>query len=361
MILPDQPAIAIVGATGAVGTELLAILAQRRFPHRAITLLASARSAGTKLQYRGQTLVVAELTPESFHGLDLAFFGAGGDVSRQFAPHARKAGTIIIDKTSAFRMQPEVPLVIPEVNGSVLDDFDPVHGSGIVAVPNCSTIIALMAASPLHRAVGIKRMVVSTYQSASGAGAAAMRELEQQAHDYAASRPLTQDVFDRPYLFNLFSHDSKVGADGYNDEETKLIRETRKIWSDDSVMITATCVRVPVLRCHSESINMTFRSPLNEAEARRILAEAPGLRIVDDRQANRFPEPVDAHGQDDVLVGRIRADLSQPPGMGLDLFVSGDQLRKGAALNAVQIAERLMQTSKRRNVETSKSRTPVRA
>lgn len=361
MILPAQPTVAIVGATGAVGTELLAILSQRRFPHRTLTLLASARSAGTKVQHQDQTLVVHELTPDSFNGIDLAFFAAGGDISRQFAPHARKAGTIIIDKTSAFRMQPDVPLVIPEVNGSVLDDFDPVHGSGIIAVPNCSTIIALMAASPLHRAVGIQRMVMSTYQSASGAGAAAMRELEQQAHDYAAGRPLTQDIFDRPYLFNLFSHDSKVGADGYNDEETKLIREARKIWDDDAVMITATCVRVPVLRCHSEAINLTFRSPLSEAEARRILAEAPGLHMVDDRQANRFPEPVDAHGQDDVLVGRIRADLSQPPGVGLDLFVSGDQLRKGAALNAVQIAERLLAMSTSQQVNKSKDRMAARA
>ena len=185
-------------------------------------------------------------------------------------------------------------------------------------------------------------MAVSTYQAASGAGAAAMHELEQQAHDYAAGRPLTQEVFKRPYLFNLFSHDSKVGPDGYNDEETKLVRETHKILEDDSIAITATCVRVPVLRCHSESINFTFRNPLGEDEAREILAGAAGVKIVDDRAANKFPEPNDACGIDDVLVGRIRADHSQAPGMGLDLFVSGDQLRKGAALNAVQIAERLI-------------------
>jgi aspartate-semialdehyde dehydrogenase len=357
MPLSPTPNIAIVGATGAVGGELLAILEQRRFPHRELRLLASARSAGTTVAYRGGPLTVHELSADSFRGIDIAFFGAGGEVSRQSAAHALKAGAVVIDKTSAFRMDPDVPLVIPEVNGDILDGFSP---PGIIAVPNCSTIIALMAVSPLHKAAGVKRMVVSTYQAASGAGAAAMRELEQQAHDYAAGRPLTQDIFKRPYLFNLFSHDSKIGPDGCNDEETKLVRETRKIWDDDTVTITATCVRVPVLRCHSESINLTFRRPLSEAEARMALAHAPGVRIVDDRAANRFPEPVEAYGKDEVLVGRIRADLSQPLGMGLDLFVSGDQLRKGAALNAVQIAERLMQTANGPNDEASKRRIPAR-
>jgi len=257
MIAARQPIIAIVGATGAVGTELLAVLDQRRFPCREVRLLASARSAGSKLKFRGQALAIQELTDRSFEGVDIAFFGAGGSISRHFAPAALRAGTIIIDKTSAFRMDENVPLVIPEINGELLDAFE---APGIVAVPNCSTIIALLAVWPLHQAAGVERMVVSTYQAASGAGAAAMRELEQQAHDYAAGRPLTQEVFKRPYLFNLFSHDSRVGPDGYNDEETKLVRETHKIWDDSSVAITATCVRVPVLRCHSESINLTFRS-----------------------------------------------------------------------------------------------------
>jgi aspartate-semialdehyde dehydrogenase len=333
------PVIAIVGATGAVGTELLSVLEQRKFPCRELRLLASARSAGTKIKFRGQTIAIQELSERSFEGVDIAFFGAGGSISKQFAPAALRAGAIVIDKTSAFRMDENVPLVIPEINGDVLDDF---QAPGIVAVPNCSTIIALVAVWPLHQAAGVTRMVVSTYQAASGAGAAAMRELEQQAHDYAAGRPLTQEVFKRPYLFNLFSHDSKVGPDGYNDEETKLVRETHKIWDDASVAITATCVRVPVLRCHSEAINLTFRRPLSEVEARTLLTAAPGVKVVDDRAGNRFPEPVNACGVDEVLVGRIRADRSQAPGMGLDLFVSGDQLRKGAALNAVQIAERLV-------------------
>jgi aspartate-semialdehyde dehydrogenase len=339
MNLPDHPSMAIVGVTGAVGAELLRVLEQRRFPHGEIRMLASARSAGSTVAYRGQPHPVRELTGESLEGVDIAFFGAGGSISRKFAPGAVERGTIVIDKTSAFRMTPGVPLVIPEVNGQVLDAME---DPGVIAVPNCSTIIALMAVTPLHRAAGIRRMVVSTYQSASGAGADAMRELEQQARDYAAGRPLTQEVFDRPYLFNLFSHDSKIGPDGSNEEETKLVRETRKIWDDPEVAITATCVRVPVLRCHCESINLTFRKPLGEAEARKALGSFPGVRIVDDRAANRFPEPNDACGIDDVLVGRIRADQSQPPGMGLDLFVAGDQLRKGAALTAVQIAERLM-------------------
>jgi aspartate-semialdehyde dehydrogenase len=212
----------------------------------------------------------------------------------------------------------------------------------IIAVPNCSTIIALMAVSPLHREAGIARMVVSTYQAASGAGAAAMAELAQQAGDWSAGRPLQTPIFGRQYIFNLFSHDSAIGADGQNEEERKLLEETRKIWRDPDVAITATCVRVPVLRAHSESINLTFRTPITEERARAVLAAAPGIELVDDRAANRFPEPINATGRDAVLVGRIRADHSQAAGFGLNLFVSGDQIRKGAALNGLQIAERLL-------------------
>jgi aspartate-semialdehyde dehydrogenase len=212
----------------------------------------------------------------------------------------------------------------------------------VVAVPNCSTIIALVAVTPLHREAGVARMVVSTYQAASGAGAAAMAELERQAHDWSAGRPLDTRIFRRQYLFNLFSHDSAVGDDGQNEEERKLVEETRRIWRDPDVCVSATCVRVPVLRAHSESINLTFRTPLSEERARQVLAAAPGLRIVDDRASNRFPEPLEAAGRDEVLVGRIRADRGQPAGFGLGLFVSGDQIRKGAALNGIQIAERLI-------------------
>jgi aspartate-semialdehyde dehydrogenase len=340
----SSPTIAIVGATGAVGREMLAVLEQRQFRHGEIRLLASARSAGTRLPFNSHDLDVQELTEDAFDGCDIALFSAGSSISKRFAPIAVERGCWVIDNSSAFRMQDDVPLVVPEINDDVLDDMD---APGIIANPNCSTIIALMAVTPIYDAAppkggGIERMVISTYQAASGAGAAAMNELEQQARDFASKAPLKTDIFGRQYLFNLFSHNSAIGPDGYNTEETKMVQETHKIWGDDSVGITATCIRVPVLRAHCESINLTLRRPLTEEDAREILRAAPGVRVVDDRAANRFPEPIDASGIDDVLVGRIRTDYSQPPGYGLNLFVAGDQLRKGAALNAVQIAESVM-------------------
>jgi aspartate-semialdehyde dehydrogenase len=337
----ELPSVAIVGATGAVGVECLSILAERRFPLRSLRLFASPKSAGKVVRFRGSEVAVEALGAGCFEGIDFTIFSAGRSISREWGRRAVAEGAFVIDNSSAFRMEPGTPLVIPEVNGEVLDD---VEGPLIVAVPNCSTIIALMAVTPLHRASedGIERMVIATYQAASGAGAAAMRELEQQARDWAAGNQLQSPIFGRPCLFNLFSHNSAMGPTGYNEEEMKMLKETRKIWEDDRVRITATCIRVPVLRAHSEAINITFSGSMSEDEAREILSRAPGVRLVDDRAANRFPEPIDASGIDDVLVGRIRADMSQPPGKGLDLFVSGDQLRKGAALNAIQIAERLM-------------------
>ena len=334
-----EPTVAVVGATGAVGEELLALLAERRFPVRNLRLFASARSAGRTLHALGRDVEVEPLVPGCFAGTDIAFFSASGGVSKEWAPQAVASGAWAIDKSSAFRMDRRSPLAIPEVNGEVLDAL---QAPTIVAVPNCTTIIALMAVTPLHREAGVARMVISTYQSASGAGAAAMAELERQAHDWSAGRPLDTAIFGRQYLFNLFSHNSAIGEDGQNEEERKLVDETRKIWSDPDVLVSATCVRVPVLRAHSESINLTFRTPITEARAREVLAAAPGIRIVDDRAANRFPEPLAATGRDEVLVGRIRADHSQPNGFGLNLFVSGDQIRKGAALNGIQIAERLL-------------------
>jgi len=334
-----EPTVAVIGATGAVGEELLALLAERRFPVRSLRLFASARSAGRKLRVLGRDVEVEPLVPGCFAGTDIAFFSASGGVSKEWAPQAVAAGAWAIDKSSAFRMDRRYPLAIPEVNGEVLDAL---QSPTIVAVPNCTTIIALMAVTPLHREVGVARMVVSTYQSASGAGAAAMAELERQAHDWSAGRPLDTAIFGRQYLFNLFSHNSAIGEDGQNEEERKLVDETRKIWGAPDVLVSATCVRVPVLRAHSESINLTFRTPISEARAREVLAAAPGIRIVDDRAANRFPEPLAATGRDEVLVGRIRADHSQPNGFGLNLFISGDQVRKGAALNGIQIAERLL-------------------
>jgi len=339
-----EPTVAVVGATGAVGEELLALLAERRFPVRSLRLFASARSAGRTLHALGRDVTVEPLVPGCFAGTDIAFFSASGGVSKEWAPQAVAAGAWAIDKSSAFRMDRRYPLAIPEVNGEVLDAL---QAPTIVAVPNCTTIIALMAVTPLHREVGVARMVVSTYQSASGAGAAAMAELERQAHDWSAGRPLDTAIFGRQYLFNLFSHNSAIGEDGQNEEERKLVDETRKIWGDPDVLVSATCVRVPVLRAHSESINLTFRTPITEARAREVLAAAPGIRIVDDRAANRFPEPLAATGRDEVLVGRIRADHSQPNGFGLNLFISGDQVRKGAALNGIQIAERLLKPAAR--------------
>jgi aspartate-semialdehyde dehydrogenase len=335
----NPPVVAIVGVTGAVGQEFLAILEQRDFPFAEIRMLASARSAGKPITFKGETYKVQELKEDSFRGVDLALFSAGGSISRHFAPVAARTGAVVVDNSSAFRMDPTVPLVVPEVNPQ-----DIARHKGIIANPNCSTIIMNVPVWPLHQAACVKRVVVSTYQAASGAGAAAMAELEQQARDWNAGRPLSQDIFKRQYIWNLFSHNSKIDpSTGYNEEEAKMLKETRKIFHSEGIRVTATCVRVPVLRAHSESINLTFEKPLSEQEAREILAGAPGVRVVDDRVNNKHPEPLDASGGDDVLVGRIRRDLSQDEGYGLDLFVSGDQIRKGAALNAIQIAELLLE------------------
>ncbi|MCB1742116.1 MAG: aspartate-semialdehyde dehydrogenase [Gammaproteobacteria bacterium] len=338
----SSPHVAIVGATGAVGQEFLAVLAQRDFPIGRLTLLASPRSAGTTCTFRGETLTIQALGVDSFEGVDLALFSAGGSISREFAPIAVRSGAVVVDNSSAFRMTEGVPLIVPEVNPQAMSGVS-YSNPGIIANPNCSTIIMLMAVTPLHRAVGVKRMVVSTYQAASGAGAAAMRELETQTREVLAGKSaaeLTQDVFHRQYAFNLFSHDSPMQPNGYNQEELKMVKETAKIWERE-IPITATCIRVPVMRAHAESINLSLGRSLGEDEARALLTAAPGVTVLDDRASNRFPEPLDASGRDDVYVGRIRQDISQPDGTGLDLFACGDQIRKGAALNAVQIAELL--------------------
>lgn len=334
----NPPVIAIAGVTGAVGQEFLQLIEQRAVPFAELRMLASARSAGKTFDYLGKTHTIEELTDDSFEGVDIALFSAGGSASKRYAPIAAKAGAVVIDNSSAFRMDPTAPLVVPEVNPQAVDDH-----CGIIANPNCSTIIMNVPVWPLHQAVGVKRIVVSTYQAASGAGAAAMGELEQQARDWAAGDPITQDIFGRQYIWNLFSHNSDIDpATGYNTEETKMIKETAKIFGTSDIRVAATCVRVPVLRAHCESINLTFDKPLSEADARAILEAAPGVTVLDDRTANKHPEPLDASGQDDVFVGRIRADASQDPGHGLELFVAGDQIRKGAALNAIQIAELLL-------------------
>lgn len=331
--------IAVLGATGVVGQEILSVLEQREFPVSELRPLASARSAGRSVSFRGTDIAVTPAGPDSFAGIDLVLASAGAAVTRELAPAIRKSRAILIDNSSAFRMDPDVPLVVPEVNPETLASHH-----GVIANPNCVAIILTVAVAPIHRAAGIRRLVVSTYQSASGAGLAAMRELESQTREVLDGAEPTPRALPHPIAFNVFSHNTTIGPDGYNGEETKVMSETRKILSDPDLAITATCVRVPVLRAHSESINLTLRRPLSPERARAILAEAPGVEIVDERERNLFPMPKLASGRDSVYVGRIRRDLSQPEGLGLDVFVCGDQLRKGAALNAVQIAEMLVGT-----------------
>jgi aspartate-semialdehyde dehydrogenase len=331
--------VAIAGVTGAVGAEFIATMDRRRFPVGKLKALASARSAGKTVDFRGETIMIEELTERSFDGVDIALFSAGGSTSRKFSPAAVKAGAVVIDNSSAFRMDPDVPLVIPEINAHRIREH-----KGIIAVPNCSAITALVPLWPIHRVNRIKRVILSTYQAASGAGAAAMAELVESTRASLNGEAYPPKVMPHPYAFNLFSHNTAVDPEtGYNDEETKVIKETRKIFEDERIAIGVTCVRVPVLRAHCEAITFECERPISEHEVREILSTAPGVRIVDDRAKNYFPMPVDASGQDDVLVGRIRKDLSDASGHSIAMFVSADQLLKGAALNAIQIAELLPQ------------------
>jgi aspartate-semialdehyde dehydrogenase len=329
--------LAIAGATGAVGQEFLTVLAERKFPIKHLKLLASARSAGKKIEFQGQTYTVEELTRDSFKDVKFAFFSAGGSISKEFAPAAVAAGAVVIDNTSAFRMKDGIPLVVPEVNPEAIK-----RHNGLIANPNCSTIIMNVPIWPLHKAFRVKRLVVSTYQAVSGAGAWGLYELEKQIRDFAAGHAIQKEKFPHQIFNNLFSHNTKIADNGYNEEENKMVNETRKIFSDPKIMITATCIRVPVPRAHSESINVEFERPVTPAMAREVLLRAPGIQIVDNAEANHFPMPLEASHQDDVLVGRIRQDISRDDGRGLDLFVAGDQIRKGAATNAVQIAEKMI-------------------
>lgn len=295
------------------------------------------------MKFEDRLYTVEELTEDSFEGIDIALFSAGGSISKKFGPLAAQKGTIVVDNSSAFRMDENVPLVIPEVNPEAMAHVKLGSGKGaLIANPNCSTIICLMAVTPLHRRAKVKRMVVSTYQAASGAGAAAMEELVQQTREVLEGKEPTCNIFNQQYAFNLFSHNAPVQPNGYNEEEMKLVKETRKIWNDMDVKVTATCIRVPVMRAHAESVNLQFEKPLDEDTARDILKNAPGIIIIDDRASNRFPTPLEVSNKDDVAVGRVRRDVSQDGDYGLDIFVCGDQIRKGAALNAVQIAEMLL-------------------
>ena len=332
------PIVAIVGATGAVGVEFLRCLEERNFPLAELRLFASARSAGKTMAFRGQSLMVQELTEQSFSGVDIALFSAGGSISKKFGPIAAKAGAVVVDNSSAFRMNPDVPLIVPEINPQEINNH-----KGIIANPNCSTIIAIVPLWPLHKINRITRLIAATYQAASGAGAAAMQELLDATKAALDGREYPPTVLPHPYAFNVFSHNATVDLQtGYNEEEIKMVKETRKIFGDPDIRISATCVRVPVLRAHCESLTVEFTSSIEADKVRDILSHAPGVKVVDQREKNYFPMPRDASGQGDILVGRIRNDLSDPTGRSIAMFVAGDQLLKGAALNAVQIAELLI-------------------
>jgi aspartate-semialdehyde dehydrogenase len=335
--LSNSYSVAILGATGAVGREILELLESRNFPVSDLKLLASERSAGQTLPFRGENLPVEAVKSEAiFKNVDLVLASAGSSTSKTWAPIAVEKGAVVIDNSSAFRMHPEVPLVVPEVNGEAVANH-----KGIIANPNCTTILMTVAVWPLHQAQPVKRIVAATYQSASGAGAKAMAELKAQAREILEGKQPTSQVFPYPLAFNLFPHNSPLNDWGYCEEEMKMVNETRKIFENQQIRITATCVRVPVLRAHSEAINLEFENPLSPEEAKEILQKAPGIKLVEDWQKNYFPMPVEATGKDEVLVGRIRQDISHP--CSLELWLCGDQIRKGAALNAVQIAELLVE------------------
>jgi aspartate-semialdehyde dehydrogenase len=328
--------LAVVGATGAVGTEMFRVLEQRNFPYTTLRAFASERSVGKKIRCKGEEISVELAAADIFKDIDIALFSAGGDATKKFRESANDAECIIIDNSSAFRMAEDVPLIIPEINGEDIKKH-----RGLIAVPNCSAIVMLMAVYPLSLLQPIKRIVVSTYQAVSGAGAKALAELEEQVKNIVEGKPIVLAVFPHQIAFNLFSHNTAINDEGYNGEEWKVIHESKKIMHDDAISITATCIRVPVLRAHSQSINIEFRgSRPSRSEIMNALEKFPGVTVVDDRENNYFPMPLDASGKDDVLVGRIRNDISNPNA--IDLFASGDQLRKGAALDAVQIAEYLI-------------------
>lgn len=328
--------VAVAGATGAVGVEMVKVLEERGFPVGSLKLLASARSVGKKMKFKGEDVVIEELKHDSFKGVDFALFSAGASISKEFRQSVVDAGAVMIDNSSAFRMEDAVPLVVPEVNPE-----DVKWHKGVIANPNCSTIIMLVAVAPLHRAFGLKRLVASTYQATSGAGAKGMDEMIAQTRDVLEGRPAAPSVFAHRIAFNLIPHIDVFLDNGYTKEEMKMLNESRKMLHDDSIQVSCTCVRVPVMRAHSESLNLEFASAVTPAQAREVLAKAAGVTLVDSPAEKRYPMPVDASGQGNVLVGRIRQDASRSDGKGLDIFVSGDQVLKGAALNAVQIAELL--------------------
>ncbi len=331
--------VGIVGATGAVGQELLDLLVSRNFPMESLRLLASSRSAGKKIQHAGKTYVVEETTPECFDTLDIAIFSAGGTPSKVFAPEAAKRGCVVIDNSSAFRMEPDVPLIVPEVNPHAIKNH-----KNIIANPNCTTAISLMALCPLHREFGLKRFFAATYQAVSGTGVAAMRELENQVRQYANGEPITHEVYPYQIAFNVIPHVDVFLDNGYTKEELKMLNESRKILEAPHIMNSTTCVRVPVMRAHSVAINAEFEKPVSVERAREVIAAFPGAELCDDVENKKYPMPLFYQRKQKCGVGRIRKDLVFDNG--LSFWVAGDQLWKGAALNAVQIAELLASEDK---------------
>ncbi len=328
--------VGIVGATGAVGQELIGLLQAHAFPVSELRPLASARSAGKSIDFGGKKIAVQEATPEAFAGLDLAFFAAGSDITKALAPEAVKRGCLAIDKSSAFRMDPNVPLVVPEINAHALRSH-----RGIIASPNCSTAVALMGLYPLHQAFGLQRVVFATYQSVSGTGADAIVELEQQVQAYAANQPLPRSVYPHQIFQNLIPHIDSFGADGYTGEEAKMRSESRKILGMPELRVSATCIRVPVVRAHSVAINAEFERPVSVAAARAAIAAFPGAELIDNPHENGYPTPLAYSRKEKCGVGRIRLDTAFDNG--LALWVSGDNLWKGAALNALQTAEKMIE------------------
>jgi len=327
--------IAIAGATGAVGQDMLAVLEKRNFPVGELRLLASSRSVGKKLKLKDKEYVVEELTKDSFSDIDIALFSAGGDRSKEFASSAVESGAVVIDNSSAFRMGEGVPLVVPEVNPDAA-----LKHEGIIANPNCTTIVMLVALNPIHQVNPIKKIVVSSYQAASGAGAQALEELKCQQRDILDGNKPQAKIFQHVIANNVFSHDSKILDNGFNQEEMKMVEETKKILGDENISVSPTCIRVPIERAHSEAINLQLTQTADLTAIQSLLANAPGVTVVDDRKNNHFPMPLEVSGQDDVFVGRLRVDPDDDKS--LNLFICGDQLLKGAALNAVQIAELLI-------------------
>ncbi len=334
--LPQRPLkVAVLGSTGAVGCELLRILDERNFPVHELVLLSSSRSAGKKIKWKDKEYITQEVNQESFSKVDLVFASAGGSISKKWLPYIRKQNAILIDNSSAFRLDKDIPLVVPEVNSEAVFNH-----KGVIANPNCTTILLTLVLAPLNRISKIKRVIVSTYQSASGAGQLAMEELKFLSKNYLDNKPQKSKILPYPLAFNLFLHDSPMLQNNYCEEEMKMINETRKILNNPNLLLTATCVRVPVLRSHSESVNIEFSEAVEPTDAINKLTNSKGIKLIQDFETNRFPMPLDVQEKDNIAVGRIRKDLSNPNA--LELWLCGDQIRKGAALNAVQIAEILL-------------------